>query len=543
MTFSFGNTNSGSTFGTSSTLGSNNKSAPSLFGNTSTSTTGGSTFGTSTGTSLFGNTSASSSSTGGGLFGNKSSAGGTSLFANTTTSSSATGGGLFGNTSTSNSGGGLFGNKSTTGGTGGGLFGNNSSSFGTSAFSNNNQNSQNQQQGQPSNQLLFTAKALSQPQLFGDERDQIIGRFNQVQANWGAGKAFYSKNGESVELKPDNHFCCFKNVGYASLPTAKESDGLVVLTLKRKLGAGGVEKSTVSNAIHASMGKNPAITVNVEGLRAIESEKTEATVFVKQTNNDGTSRVLGASELSNGLNNQNIKSQLATSIGLDGITVRTTLSRETIEAINETPPACIDPVIWKQAVLNNPDEKKMIPVPILGFQALNGRLKLQEEMTQAHENRCDMLNREIREAQERRANTQSKIQERKRKLLELSHKILEVIIAQEVQRKSGMAIQTEEEQLSAQFEALNNQLRAPQQFRGRLNELLSSIRMQYEGDHRPRYESGNVSFDEGTMKAIQKHLGDQQTGIKHMVDKMKAAFEDLEIIEKGLMEDQLGRAY
>lgn len=64
---------------------------------------------------------------------------------------------------------------------------------------------------------------------------------------------------------------------------------------------------------------------------------------------------------------KNIKSQLATSIGLDGITVRTTLSKETIEAINETPPACIDPVIWKQAVTNNPDEKKMIPVPILGL--------------------------------------------------------------------------------------------------------------------------------------------------------------------------------
>lgn len=42
MTFSFGNTtsNSGSTFGTSSTFGSNNKSGTSLFGNTSTSTTG-----------------------------------------------------------------------------------------------------------------------------------------------------------------------------------------------------------------------------------------------------------------------------------------------------------------------------------------------------------------------------------------------------------------------------------------------------------------------------------------------------------------------
>ena len=42
------------------------------------------------------------------------------------------------------------------------------------------------------------------------------------------------------------------------------------------------------------------------------------------------------------------------------------------------------------------------------------------------------------------------------------------MIAQEVARKSGMAIQTEEEQLRAQLEALNNQLRAPHQFRGDL---------------------------------------------------------------------------
>jgi len=43
---------------------------------------------------------------------------------------------------------------------------------------------------------------------------------------------------------------------------------------------------------------------------------------------------------------------------------------------------------------------------------------------------------------------------------------LEVIIQQEIQRKSGLAIQTEEEQLRTQLEALNNQLRAPTQFRG-----------------------------------------------------------------------------
>jgi len=44
-------------------------------------------------------------------------------------------------------------------------------------------------------------------------------------------------------------------------------------------------------------------------------------------------------------------------------------------------------------------------------------------------------------------------------------------VQQEVQRKAGLAIQTEEEQLRAQLEALNNQLRAPTQFRGKMKKM------------------------------------------------------------------------
>ena len=73
-----------------------------------------------------------------------------------------------------------------------------------------------------------------------------------------------------------------------------------MLTLKKKLDPGGVEKSQLLDSIHAAMGKNPAISVHVEGLRAIETEKTEATIFVKLQTNDGTSRILAASQLSIG---------------------------------------------------------------------------------------------------------------------------------------------------------------------------------------------------------------------------------------------------
>lgn len=68
---------------------------------------------------------------------------------------------------------------------------------------------QQQQQQQQQNALANLAMAVSVPQIFGDERDAIIARWNQVQACWGTGKGFFSQNGV-VEFKPDNPFCRFK---------------------------------------------------------------------------------------------------------------------------------------------------------------------------------------------------------------------------------------------------------------------------------------------------------------------------------------------
>ena len=49
---------------------------------------------------------------------------------------------------------------------------------------------------------------------------------------------------------------------------------------------------------------------------------------------------------------------------------------------------------------------------------------------------------------------------------------------QEMTRKLGFTIQLEEEKLRIQLEALQSQLSAPTQFKGRLNELLSQVRLQ-----------------------------------------------------------------
>ena len=50
----------------------------------------------------------------------------------------------------------------------------------------------------------------------------------------------------------------------------------------------------------------------------------------------------------------------------------------------------IDARIWEQAKLDNPDPARMIPVPIVGFDELHQRLRLQEQQTSLHQARLEV---------------------------------------------------------------------------------------------------------------------------------------------------------
>merc|ERR1712083_177989 len=130
-------------------------------------------------------------------------------------------------------------------------------------------------------------------------------------------------------------------------------------------------------------------------------------------------------------------------------------------------PYGVDLRLWKQAQLDNPNSKKLLPVPLVGFKALQSRIKRQE-----HQARLDEIATDIGESQKRQQDNSAKLRDAKRKQLELSHRVLNIITRQEMTRKLGFTIQLEEEKLRIQLEALQSQLSAPTQFKGRLNELL-----------------------------------------------------------------------
>ncbi|XP_038590008.1 nuclear pore complex protein Nup54-like isoform X2 [Micropterus salmoides] len=533
------------------------------FGTAATTTTASSGFGTLTAPG-FGaaTTTAAAPATGfsfgstntgfGGLGAGNTTAGTFGGFGTTTTSAAAPGS-SFSFAAPTNTAGSLFGNTQNKGfgfssglGTGtatGTGFGTGLGTTGLGGFGGFNIQPTQQQQGglfgqqaqqpgqaQPT-QLYQQVTALSAPTLLGDERDSILAKWNQLQAYWGTGKGFYSNNHPPVDFTQENPFCRFKAVGYSCVPVSKDEDGLVVLVLNKKEADVRAQQQHLVESLHKVLGSNQTLAVNVDGVKALPSDQTEVIIYVVERSPNGTSKRIPATTLFGYLEQANIKIQL-TQIGVAMTVTRTELSPAQLKQLLQNAPAGVDPIIWEQAKVDNPDPEKLIPVPMVGFKELLRRLQIQEQMTKQHQTRVDIISNDISELQKNQATTVAKIAQYKRKLMDLSHRVLQVLIKQEIQRKSGYAIQVDEEHLRVQLDTIQSELNAPTQFKGRLNELMSQIRMQNHFGAVRSEERYNVDAD--LLREIKQHLKQQQDGLSHLISVIKDDLEDIKLIEHGL---------
>ena len=147
--------------------------------------------------------------------------------------------------------------------------------------------------------------------------------------------------------------------------------------------------------------------------------------------------------------------------------------------------------------------------------------------------------------------------EAKRKQSELAHRVLRVLVKQETQRRVGFTLAREEEQLMAQLEGVAAELATPTQFRGRLHELLSCVRLQSQNpgektlvlNDRWKSEKPQIScdvtgsggekytLDQGAVSDIRDVLAEQQRGIQALMQCVKDDFRDLDVIVKKIKDD------
>ncbi|XP_011868731.1 PREDICTED: probable nucleoporin Nup54 [Vollenhovia emeryi] len=500
----FGSTPAASTatgFGTISTFGCTPASAPACFAGFGTATTSTLSFG---GFGGFGTTTTTSTPS---LFGGF----GTTNIAPTGFGTS-TGFGAFGSKPATTSGTPGFGGF----GTGTGFAG-----FGTGPA---------QPQQPTKSEALYNA--VFNCQLYNDERDNTIARWNLIRALWGTGKAYYSINAPPIDLTQENSLCRFKAIGYSRIPDADNNDGLVVLCFNKKEKDVQDGKQQLIVFLNGLLGNKPNLIVTVDNVKSTGENKSQVTTYVSEKGITGSYRKIPANELVAYLSQVMQKQQLVQN-GVEDVFPLVKLDPSQLKEYLDNPPCAIDARLWKQAQLDNPNPELYIPVPIVGFQQVKHRLKCQEEETARHRAFLDLAAEKIQGLQRQHTATQARLKEHRRALLELQHKVLQLLVRQEITRKVGLALQPAEEGLTRRFEAMHSQISAPTQYKGRISEMLSQLRMRRHIDiqNQERYTMDPIAQDD-----IKTYLSMEQQGMAQLISTINADLESLKIIKDGMSE-------
>jgi len=433
-----------------------------------------------------------------------------------------TGFGGFGTTTTTNSFGGLGTSFGNVGGANTGF-----SSFGAPQQQQQQQQLQQQQAGGVGDVDAALYQSVMQCNLFNDTRDTIIARLNMLQASWGHGKAFYSNQAQPVNISPDNPLSRFKAIGYSVIPKHENSDGLVCLVMGKKASEVETGKSQFNTSLTQVLGNKPGLSVSIESIKETGDNTCDVIVTVTE-NVNGATRKIPSQDLSTFFTGQAMQLK---NFGVTNVYAKVGLSKTELEDYLSKPPKGVDGRLWKQAVADNPNPSKFIPVPLIGFKSIQSRISAQEAQNKAHSGRLDVLAEEIQTLKKKQADACASLTEAKRRQVELAHRVLRVLVKQESTRKVGFTLGREEEQLMTQLEGVAAELATPTQFRGRLHELLSCVRLQNQGG--AGLAAGErYTLDQGAVSDIKEVLAEQQRGIQAMMQCVKDDFNDLETIIK-----------
>ncbi|XP_065583346.1 nuclear pore complex protein Nup54-like [Artemia franciscana] len=514
MSFNFGSTTASS----APTFGFGSNPTP-TFGSSSTPS-----FGATTSTPSFGAT---------GVFGSTPNFGSTPSFGSATSTPFSFSGSNFGAKTTASSG---FGTASIFGGGGPSYFGTTQPTQAASApaFSGlGTQSSFGQpvqaQAAQPTSTVDAQYNAVLFCNIYGDERDAILSKWNALQACWGTGKGYYTNTAVPVEFKPDGHFCRFKSVLYIPIPETKDEEGLVALIIQKKASDVSQNQASLVSVIQQALGNRPGLLVSVISVSPVGETKCEVLITVEEKTAVGGAQKAGATTLANYLwGQQNIKANLE-SQGVANCYPRNKPSASQIKEYLDVPPAGIDVRLWRQAVNSNPDKDRYLPVPVISFEALAGHSKSLQAETERQGKKLDEFASELAKMQRGIAEASATINQMKMTELSLQHRLLKVIIKQEYVRRAGIGLTSEEEKLGARLESLVRELSLPAQFRGKLNELLSQLRLRTRVEQ-PMSDQ-KASLDPNTVAELKTILIEEQKGLKELLDIINEDFAILKSIE------------
>lgn len=325
--------------------------------------------------------------------------------------------------------------------------------------------------GQPDPYLALHL-AICTPSYFNNENDEVLRKWNQLQAFWGAGKGYYAPNMPPVEFTPENPYCRFKVVCYARIPSYHNEDGIVQIAIGKSLAEVEPRKQHIVTTLNGIFGG--AEVVISEIFAAEIPDRTNIRLYVQQTLSNGEKERATATDVARHMA-QPAYSQTLKNLFIQEALPLVNLTEAQMKEYLDTPQRGIDPALWEQGKRENPDPQKFFPVVKVGFQELQKQFKHQEDHAQKLQASMNNIMDEITQLRHKQTMMKAAIQDAKWKQANLTRRVLKLVSAQEIERKRGVPLDQTEEQIRMRLEDLYMQLMQPTQYRGCLNELMAQM--------------------------------------------------------------------
>ncbi|KAJ2848150.1 Nucleoporin nup57 [Coemansia brasiliensis] len=205
-----------------------------------------------------------------------------------------------------------------------------------------------------------------------------------------------------------------------------------------------------------------------------------------------------------------------------------------------------DPVLWQQAVSDNPDPTTLVPVLANGFDDLRKRVDSQSLQMQSYRERTAEISEKLGKIlQKHHSETMVRLSECRRHQSDLSQRLLEFIKLLQLLRLRGQLLHPEEEMFRVRVEQMEKELTHSGAFKQRLAEIQNHV-YQLQANARRHNglmgRSGGPAGDgyevtnESQLDAVVRVLEDKQRGLAQMtqiiskdatsIDEIEQAIED-----------------
>lgn len=372
-------------------------------------------------------------------------------------------------------------------------------------------------------------RSLTKVELFGDERDEMVARLNQLAAALGVGAGYYKEGQQPVRYTQDGPFHRIKAIGYNRTSEYTDSDGIVALVIKAPVTEyqTGEQKQKFVDALFVILGSKPTIHAHIQSIAPLPDNLTEICIYVTEKFRGRIS----SKELCQYLNQSTQKQQLENQLKVDKekIVSRVQMDKQQKELYLRDPPTGFDASLWGQAVRENPDPQHLVPYPIRGFEQLRTRQKVQLDNVQAQSLVVDAMKSRIARIE---ANVAAiSVQHARQKVVQkqLSHRLLRVLAMQLISQRFTHGVDAVEENMQSALESINARLNAPQQIKARIAEMSEILRVE-DSALRSSLSKDSTFIDEADALNLKKYLDTCQDGLESLVAVLDSSFDDLQLL-------------